>query len=99
MAYGDYGPSFDEMEHTEFLFRMGDLVDEWFKTLAWHSHPERVTDTSRMRADLDRAEDRLEEMALELLLHLKARRGGREAANGTEGSHLRPIPGREEGAA
>ncbi len=90
MAYGDGYPP-EELEHTEILFRCGDLVKEWFEAFRDLVFAPGGDDAAE-RLALEWAEQRLEETAMELVLHLKARRLKRE--EGPE--HLK---GREEGAA
>ncbi len=90
MAYGEGFPP-EELEYTEFLFRIEDLVKEWFGTFR-DSTLAPYGDDSAERLAVELVEQRLEETAMELALHLKARRLRRE--EGPE--HLK---GREEGAA
>lgn len=92
MAYGDgYLP--EELEHTEILFRCRDLVNEWFKAFRDLVLAPDGNDVAERMA-LEWAERRLEETALDLSLHLKARRLEREGRLELPGPQKR-----EEGAA
>lgn len=75
MAYGDgIGLTFDEMDETELMFRVEDLIEEWHGAL-FGLNPD--TDPP---ADLEHASRRLEDTALELALALKGQRLKREDA-------------------
>lgn len=88
MAYGDgYLP--EELEHTEIMFRCEDLLTEWFRLLREIVRAPRGDESAARLVLLELAEKRLEDTALELSLHLKARRLEREAVG----------PERKEGAA
>ncbi len=73
------------------MFRVEDLVEEWFGTFRASTLAPDGDDAAE-RLALELVEQRLEETAMELALHLKARRLRREKGPG----HLK---GREEGAA
>lgn len=91
MAYGDDYPD-EELEFTEFLFRINDLVDEWgsaFFKKVWAPYGE---DAMEQMA-VERSERRLEDTALELALYLKARRLEREES--PEGRRLRRVDAEE----
>lgn len=83
MAYGDGIPP-EELEHTELLFRTEGLINEWFA--AFHEQvwaPDGHDALSRMVVEW--SEQRLEEAAMELSLHLKARRLQREESRRPKG--------------
>ena len=88
MAYGDGIPP-GELEHTEIMFRCEDLLTEWFLLLREIARAPRADESAARLLLLELAEKRLEDTALELALHLKARRLERESAR----------PKQEEGAA
>ena len=91
-AYGD-GHSPEDLEYTEILFRCEDLLREWYRTFFAHVWTPDGGDAAE-RLALERAERRLEETAMELALHLKARRLKMKG-----GLELLPAQKRGEGAA
>lgn len=76
MAYGD-GHAPEELEYTELLFRVEDLVGEWYGAFFGYVHAPSGDDATQ-KLGVDWAERRLEEVAMDLALELKTRRLRRE---------------------
>jgi len=89
--YGDEQPPGMEMEFTEYLFRLQDLINQYWKTLAFHSHPGRPTDTSVQKLDLYWATYRLEEACRDFVRYLVERRAGSGPQRDRDESDLTPA--------
>lgn len=74
--YGDKQPPGMEMEFTEYLFRLEDLINQWFKTLFFYSHPERPTDEHVEALHMDWNTYRLEETCRDFARYLEELRAG-----------------------
>lgn len=92
--YGDKQPPGMEMEFTEYLFRLEDLINEWVKTLHFFTHPERLAGEGVQQTQLEWTVSRLEETCRDFVHYLEERRTDSEQASpgGDE------VPAEHEGA-
>lgn len=72
---GERSPE-DEMEFTEYLFRLEDLITRWFRTFVYYNSDPEV-DTSPMSMHVDWDTYRLEETCRKFVSYLEERRAGR----------------------
>lgn len=78
MAYGedyyDGDTPRSEMEFTEYLFRLDNLIEEWFAVLRLYNHPEQPFDPAVASMHRAWAEYRLEETSRDFAAYLEDRR-------------------------
>jgi len=89
--YGDEQPPGMEMEFTEYVFRLEDLINEWFKTVVSYSHPEAPADTSVERLQTDWVTYHLEETCRDFGRYLEEHRAGSSPQRDGVSSDLAPA--------
>jgi transcriptional regulator with XRE-family HTH domain len=79
--YGDKQPPGMEMDFVEYLFRLEDLMNEWYDTMRYFSHPERLAGEGVQQTQLAWSASRLEETCRHFVHYLEERRTDSEPAS------------------
>jgi transcriptional regulator with XRE-family HTH domain len=89
--YGDKRLPGMEMEFTEYLFRLEDLINRWFRMVVSYSHPEAPADASVERLQAEWDTYRLEETCRDFVRYLEERRAGSAPQRDRAASDLAPA--------